>query len=150
MNQRNHIYVISPRLRFINILFKFSFPPNFRFLTILHWVFSQDLAWGKSVNICILCNYVLLPLWRDIFQSYWYNTPNEMSCSIKCNFYILYWLGLLDTNIFVDLFLDQTQGSNYYWHCGSFKIPHLYLLILLNSLTDVTYQSLVMLLFCSC
>ena len=44
----------------------FNFQLYFRFLTILHQVFIQDLAWGKVMIICI--SVFLLPLLGGSFQ----------------------------------------------------------------------------------
>ena len=39
-----------------------------------------------------------------------------------CNVHLLNTLGLL----FIFQFLDYTQGSRYYWHGGSFKLPQFF------------------------
>ena len=49
------------------LLLLFNFQHFFRFLTILHRVFTQDQRWRKRVIICILCVYAFCRLFWLIF-----------------------------------------------------------------------------------
>ena len=39
-------------------------------------------------------------------------------------------------NEFIHLFLDYTQGSHYYCHCGNFKVPHFIVTVIIIIIAD--------------
>ena len=41
------------------LLLLFNFLSYFRFLSVLHWVITQDIAWGRLVITCILFIYIV-------------------------------------------------------------------------------------------
>ena len=69
---------------------------------------------------------VSLPLLLDIFRSHWYNSHKETRNSTKCkSFYFLSpGTARYHVNVFINLFLDYTQGLHYYWHSVTFKVFH--------------------------
>ena len=111
------------------LLFDFQF--YFRFLTIFHRVFTQNLAWGQVVIICILCIYIFCyRFWVLIFPSHWLQSPNVISSYAKWIF--LYFM-----------FLDPTQGYHYFWHGTGFQsqvvIPRTQKMILDASLLNTQH-----------
>ena len=71
-NTWNHIILYKQLILYLLLLLYFLF--YFQFLTTLHWVFTQDLAWGKVVIIYILSIYVFCCLFLVIFFSHVDNT----------------------------------------------------------------------------
>ena len=64
----SYIFYFIFAFYYMFIIIWFNFQLYFRFLTILHWVFTQDLARGKGVIICILSIYVSCCLfWATFF-----------------------------------------------------------------------------------
>ena len=61
-------YCVPKKKKF---LIKFNFHLPFYFLTILYWIFTQDLAWGEIVFIYILCIYDFCWFFMLFFQSHW-------------------------------------------------------------------------------
>ena len=77
---------------FSSFLFNFQF--YFQFLSILHEIFTQDLAWGKLMIICILCIYAFCCLFWVIFFSYIDSTLlRKGAFPQNANIYISYRLG---------------------------------------------------------
>ena len=123
---KSTIQQVSFILRITIIIIIIIVLPYFQFLTIFHRVFIQDLAWGKTVIICILCSIYT-------FGCY-FSSP--IDCTFLRNwavpqsaiFYISYRLGLSGILMFLFFYpcLDHNLGSYYYWHGGSFKSPHFF------------------------
>ena len=112
-----------------NMNYKFCYPSliwvaqkdfyqRFKFPSTLHRVFTQDLAWGNLVFICILCSI-------HTFGCYF---SNYIDSTILKRWAVLpIFLDFLKSatarylvDVFICLFLDHTQG----FLCGGFKMPH--------------------------
>ena len=99
----------------------------FCFLTILLWILTQDLAWGKVVIICIQRVYAFCCLfWLILFSAIDCNLLRRWTVPQEAVFFCIpYRMGLpgiLKMCLFV-VFLDHIQGYHYYWHGGSLRRP---------------------------
>ena len=94
----------------------------YQFLTILHRVFNQDLAWEKLVILFILC---FIHTFRFYFSYHIDNTLLMRWAVLQSGFFVFH----IDcgaryyVNVFICPFLDPAQSFHYYKHGGIFKVP---------------------------
>ena len=92
-------------------------------------IFTQDLAWGKLVVICIECIYVFAASLRCYFYNHIDNTLlRRWAVPLRAILFISYSLeltGILLMYLSVP-FLIISRCSHYYCHCGNFKEPHFF------------------------
>ena len=78
----------------------------FRFLILVHQVFTQYLVWEKVLMQCIQYIYVLQHLSTIFSLSHWYDSHQETNSPSKCNFCISYWLKLTGI-LFMSLYVSH-------------------------------------------
>ena len=124
-NPNNYLIFIFLVLLILSFTFSFS---------VLHWIFTQDLAWGKVVIYMYSMYLVFCCLFWVIFFSHLDSPLRRQTVPQIFIYCISYKLGLpCILLMFICSFLDHVQYSYYYWHSDSdrVKLPLLFFFFLL-------------------
>ena len=106
------IMIIIIFIIIIIYIFTFTFEPSFEFL-------PNTLSQRK---------FLVFMIFAACFCCYFSNHIDKTLLSFtKCIFFLYFISAIIAWNlvdVFLCPFIDHTQGSHYYWHGGSFKMPH--------------------------